>query len=417
MIYKITAPTHLSTTIQLPSSKSISNRALVISAFSGSSELPLNLSDCDDTDVILRALSEMPPTINIKAAGTSMRFMTVYLAATDSGEHILTGTERMLHRPIGILVDALQRLGAEIDYEGVEGYPPLRIRGHRLEGGPLEISGSVSSQFISALLMAGPTMDKGMELTLTGNIISRPYIDLTLCVMRDFGAQVEWTGPNQIRVSPQPYRPTPYSIENDWSSASYWYEIMALLGDTDSEVRLTGLTDGSKQGDSAARYLSSILGVKTTFDISEKGVPTTVTLRNHGTTLPRFDVSFVNQPDLAQTYIVASALMNIPFHFKGLSTLRIKETDRIDAMMREMRKIGYVLKTNRDNDLYWDGERCTPALTPVIDTYEDHRMALSFAPASIKIPGIRINQPTVVTKSYPHYWDDLRQAGFLIEEE
>ena len=220
MRYKITAPDLLDTTIHLPSSKSISNRALIIHALSGSDTLPENLSDCDDTEVTLRALRDMPYTIDIKAAGTAMRFMTAYLAVTDSGEHVITGTERMQHRPIGILVNALRSLGACIDYLGEEGYPPLRITGRQLNGGYVEMAGNVSSQYISAMLMSGPAMRNGMRLRLTGDIISRPYIDLTLCTMRDFGAEVEWTGPDMIEVSAKPYVDTHYLIENDWSAAS-----------------------------------------------------------------------------------------------------------------------------------------------------------------------------------------------------
>lgn len=416
MRYKITAPERINATIDLPSSKSISNRALVIHALSGGSEPPANLSDCDDTEVIIRALRDMPPTIDIMAAGTAMRFMTAFLAVTDSGEHIITGTDRMCHRPIGILVDALRLLGASIDYVGEEGYPPLKIRGRKLDGGHLDVPGNVSSQFISALLIAGAVMREGMELHLTGNIISRPYIDLTLCTMRDFGAKVEWTGPDTIEVAPQVYRPTPYFIENDWSAASYWYEMLCLSSE-DSRVRLKGLTDGSRQGDSVTRYISSLLGVKTTFGVREKGIPTTVTLKRHPINLPRMEYSFVNQPDLAQTYIVTCALLGIPFHFKGLATLRIKETDRIEALKREMLKLGFVVRSTIDSDLIWDGERCTPDLHPIIDTYEDHRMALAFAPASAHFPGLRINNPSVVSKSYPRYWEHLRQAGYIIEEE
>lgn len=416
MRYKITAPSSLDATIQLPASKSISNRALVIHALTGGSEPPTNLSDCDDTEVIVRALRDMPPTIDIKAAGTAMRFMTAYLAVTDSGEHILTGTERMRHRPIGILVDALRRLGADIEYVGSEGYPPLRIRGRRLSGGMVEMAGNVSSQYISAMLIAGATMSQGMELHLTGSIISRPYIDLTLCTMRDFGAEVEWTGPDTIRVSARPYRPTPYFIENDWSAASYWYEMVALSGGR-YKVQLEGLTDGSRQGDSVVRYLTSLLGVRTKFGVRDKGVPTTVTLSSHPIRLPRMEYNLINQPDLAQTMIVTCAMMDIPFHFQGLSTLRIKETDRIEALKRELLKLGYVVRNNADNDLIWDGTRCEADTHPVINTYDDHRMALAFAPAAIRYPGLRINDPQVVTKSYPQYWDHLRAAGFKIEEE
>ena len=417
MRYRITPPEHIDTTVKLPASKSISNRALVIHALSGGELLPDNLSDCDDTDVIVSALQEMPYVIDIKAAGTAMRFMTAYLAVTESGEHVITGTERMKHRPIGILVDALRRLGADIEYEGEEGFPPLRIRGKRLHGGNIEMAGNVSSQFISALLMAGPAMDQGMRLQLTGGIISRPYIDLTLCTMRDFGAQVEWTGPDSIEVHPKPYRPTPYLIENDWSAASYWYEILALRGQEDSHVTLRGLMDGSRQGDSVARYLFSLLGIKTTFATGEMGVPTSVGLRYRQARLPRLDFNFVNQPDLTQTYVVTCALMGIPFHFTGVKTLRIKETDRIEALKTEMRKLGFVVESHDDNELIWNGARCEADSHPVIDTYEDHRMALAFAPACFVFPGLRIDSPMVVTKSYPHYWEDLRQAGFLIEEE
>ena len=195
MQYILEAPTLLNTTVNLPASKSVSNRALIIHALAGGAEQLKNLSDCDDTDVIVQAMREMPYEINIKAAGTAMRFMTAYLAATP-GEHVLTGTERMKHRPIGILVDALRRLGAQIDYVGEEGFPPLRIAGERLMGGTLEIAGNVSSQYISALLMVAPVFQKGLELHLTGDVISRPYIDLTLWMMREYGAQADWTGNN-----------------------------------------------------------------------------------------------------------------------------------------------------------------------------------------------------------------------------
>ena len=416
MRYKITAPETLDTTVKLPASKSISNRALVIHALSGGNQMPDNLSDCDDTEVIVRALRDMPYTIDIKAAGTAMRFMTAYLAVTDSGEHIITGTERMQHRPIGILVEALRRLGADIEYVGAAGYPPLRIRGRQLEGGTVEMEGNVSSQFSAAMLIAGAAMRQGMELRLTGSVISRPYIDLTLCTMRDFGAEVEWTGPDTIRVCARHYCPTPYFIENDWSAASYWYEIVALSGGH-YHVQLEGLTDGSRQGDSVVRYLMSLLGVRTKFGVLDKGVPTTVTLSSHPIRLPRMEYNLINQPDLAQTMVVTCALMDIPFHFHGLSTLRIKETDRIVALIRELGKLGYVVKSNADNDLIWDGTRCEVKAHPVIDTYDDHRMALAFAPAALRFPEIRINNPSVVTKSYPQYWDHLRAAGFVIEEE
>lgn len=416
MRYVISAPNHLDTTIDLPASKSISNRALVMHALSDGKTFPDNLSDCDDTQVMVNALRDMPPIIDIKAAGTAMRFLTAYLAVTDSGEHIITGTERMKHRPIGTLVDALRRLGADIEYTEDEGYPPLRIHGHQLDGGWVEVPGNISSQYISALLIAAPAMRNGMNLHLASGVISKPYIELTLCTMRDFGAEVEWTGPDSIEVKPHPYHTKPYFIENDWTSASYWYEMMSLA-DEDSEVHLTGLTDGSLQGDSMVRYLFNMFGVKTTFANTEKGVPTTITLRRHPISLPRLDYSFVNQPDLAQTVVLACVLKGIPFHFQGLNTLRIKETDRIEALKKELLKLGYVVRSNALNDLIWTGERCRADVHPVIDTYKDHRMAMAFAPAAFLFPGLRIDDPNVVTKSYAKFWDDLRRAGFQITEE
>ena len=388
MTYRITAPQQLETEINLPASKSISNRALIIYALSGRKTMPEHLSDCDDTVVMVNALRDMPETIDIKAGGTAMRFLTAYLAVTP-GEHTITGTERMRHRPINILADALRRLGADVAYEENEGFPPLRIKGRQLQGGSLEVQGDVSSQFISALLMIAPGMEKGLTLHLTGDIISRPYIDLTLCTMRNFGADAEWTDNDTIEVKPQPYTPQDYYIESD----------------------------GSLQGDSVVKYLFSMLGIKTSFSSRTRNVPTTVTLRKTGLVSARLDYNFINQPDLAQTFVVTCALMGVPFHFTGLATLHIKETDRIVALKTEMRKLGYVISDGDGTELIWDGERCEPEENPVIDTYEDQRMALAFAPAASQIPGLGINNPQVVTKSYPHFWKDLADAGFLISEE
>ncbi|MBP3775512.1 MAG: 3-phosphoshikimate 1-carboxyvinyltransferase [Prevotella sp.] len=412
--YTISAPQSLQHTAKLPASKSISNRALIIHALSGGTILPDNLSNCDDTEVIIAALKDNPYEINIKAAGTAMRFMTAFLAVKDGEEHVLTGTERMKHRPIGILVDALRFLGADIEYVNHEGFPPLRIRGKQLEGGLLEVPGNISSQYISALLMIGPILSNGLTLRLTGDIISRPYIDLTLWTMREFGADAEWGDYETIVVHPQPYKNHPYYIENDWSSASYWYEMVALSKDQEATVHLEGLMDGSKQGDSSLRYIFSLLGVKSTFKTKKQGVPTTVTIQQSRHCVPRLEYDFVNSPDLAQTFVVTCALLNVPFHFRGLSTLKIKETDRIEALKKEMRKLGYVIKDINESELLWDGERCEPDLKSGIDTYEDHRMALAFAPAAFHFDALRINNPQVVTKSYPNYWDDLKNSHFSI---
>lgn len=413
MIYSIQAPSSIRTVVDLPASKSISNRALAICALMGDVTHRIdNLSDCDDTQVMIAAVRGDSRVIDIGAAGTAMRFMTACLAVMP-GTRVITGTERMKHRPIGILVDALRRLGAHIEYMGESGFPPLRVTGCTLEGGYLDIPGSISSQYISALLMIGPMLERGLTLKLTGGITSRPYIDLTIHVMHDFGARVEWSDFDTIEVEPVPYVARPYTIENDWSAASYWYEIMALHGNREDEVRLTGLSDGSRQGDSVVRYIFSMLGVKTSFTEDDRH---DVALRNIPTRLKRLEYDFKNQPDMAQTFVVSCALLGVPFRFTGLSTLRIKETDRIEAMKTEMRKIGYIISDGDGGELRWDGERCEPDANPVIDTYDDHRMALAFAPVALRLPGLCINNPQVVSKSYPHFWDDLKKAGFQINE-
>jgi len=412
MTYKIYPPSELKQTIVLPASKSISNRALVIHALSGGEDVPENLSHCDDTDVMVAALRDMPYEINIKAAGTAMRFMTAFLSVTE-GEHIITGTDRMKHRPISVLVDALRSLGADIEYAGEEGFPPLKVTGHALEGGSLDIPGNVSSQYISALLMIAPMMKNGLKLHLVGEIISRSYIELTINMMTEYGADVDWIGKDTLMVKPKPYVSRPYYIENDWSASSYWYEMLALTSDGDAEVRLPGLMDGSSQGDTVVKYIFSLLGVKTTFDTKQQRVPSTITLRHSGMYLPRMKFDFTNCPDLAQTVVCTCCGLDIPFDFTGLSTLKIKETDRIEALKTELRKLGFVIRSVNDNELIWDGERCEPTMEP-IDTYEDHRMAMAFAPLAMRFNSLQINNPEVVSKSYPNYWKDLLAARFII---
>ncbi len=414
MTYKITAPKQLSAAIKLPASKSISNRALIIHALSGGNIMPDNLAICDDTNVVVKALETMPHTIDIKAAGTAMRFLTAYLSVTP-GEHIITGTERMMHRPIGILVEALRTLGADIAYVGEEGYPPLQIHGASLDGGRVCIPGNVSSQYVSALLLVGPNLKKGLELQLTGSIVSRPYIDLTLWLMKEYGAEADWTAGDTITVKPKPYGQRRFLIENDWSAASYWYEMTALYDRDAAKVRLGGLMDASKQGDSIIKHIFSLLGVKTAFGDHEEDKPTLVTLTPKLGSVSRIDFDFINCPDLAQTVVVTCCALDIPFHFKGLASLKIKETDRIEALKRELRKVGYLVRSANDCELTWEGSRCEPSWEP-IDTYEDHRMAMAFAPLAIKYPGLAINHPDVVTKSYPTFWNDLQSAGFTIQK-
>ena len=403
----ITSPRKIQVSVSLPASKSICNRALIINALTQDC-LPLkNLSDCDDTQVMQTALSALQPVIDIKAAGTAMRFLSAFLAVSE-GTHIITGTQRMQQRPIGILVNALRSLGADITYIGKEGFPPLRITGKNLPNKEVTLSGSVSSQYISALLMIGPTLTNGLTLTLTDEIISRPYIDLTLKLMSDFGAKVKWINDHQLKVEPHPYCPTAYTIENDWSAASYWYEICALSDD--AIIQLPGLFPNSPQGDSIVAELFSVLGVESRI---EKQV---LTLHKTAKKANRLEYNFINQPDLAQTFVVTCALLNIPFHFNGLQSLKIKETDRITALIKEMKKLGYVLTETNGCSLSWNGERCTPDANPCVTTYDDHRMAMAFAPACFIYKNLQVNDPDVVNKSYPQYWQHLINAGFHIKE-
>ena len=438
--------------IVLPASKSISGRALIINALSGSAMLPENLSDSDDTEAMLRALASLGPTpnpslagrggdttrrpytptptreepekgqeaspIDIGAAGTAMRFLTAYLSVTP-GEHVITGSERMRHRPISILVDALRQLGADITYLGEEGFPPLRIVGKNgLEGGALTVAGGVSSQFISALLMIAPTLTRGLRLTLTGEIASRPYLDMTMSMMRDFGAKAEWQGKDVIEVQPGSYQQRPYHIESDWSAASYWYEMVAVSPDADAQIDLVGLHHDSIQGDSKVWQMFRELGVTTQYFVEPDGTEV-IRLRKGGGVTCHFSCDFTHQPDLAQTLAVTCALLGVPFHLYGLHSLRIKETDRIAALMEEL---GKVFKMEEgDGELLWDGYYEIGDWEELLyeplefDTYEDHRMAMSLAPVCLRVGGeIRINNPQVVSKSYPGFWDDLKKVGFIV---
>lgn len=458
MQYKILSPGSVNSSIVLPSSKSISNRALAIGALAGSIASITNLSDCDDTEVMQRWLTERPSTVDVGAAGTSMRFSTALLAV-GHGEHVITGSERMKNRPIKILVDALRRLGADITYVDKEGYPPLRIVGKGgLSCGSVSLPGNVSSQYISALMMIGPYLKDGLILTLTDKVISRPYIEMTMSLMRQFGAKVYWdcssdesngtvdeycnsnstvdelchsngtvdeslesnsaddksTESNVIIVEPGRYAVKSYNVESDWSAASYWYEMVALSSEGDARVLLPGLYEDSLQGDSKGREVFSLLGVKTEY--TKDGVLLSKKTREVDT----LEYDFVQMPDLAQTFVVTCCMMGVPFHFTGLESLKIKETDRIVALKNEMAKLGFDLEDRNDSELLWDGRR--RALTAeeydsvAIDTYEDHRMAMAFAPVALVNGSIRINNPHVVSKSYPRYWDNLLAAGFQFEQ-
>ncbi|MCD8262728.1 MAG: 3-phosphoshikimate 1-carboxyvinyltransferase [Tannerellaceae bacterium] len=408
MSYLIKRPLKvINASIQLPASKSISNRVLILNALSYSPYDIRNLSDCDDTEVMIKALTSNGRDFDIKAAGTAMRFLTAFLSKV-VGEWTITGTERMKNRPIRILVDALNALGARIEYMEKEGYPPLRIFGSALQGGAISLAGGVSSQYISALLMVAPLMEKGLTLMLEGNIISRPYIHLTLQLMKQFGVVATWEG-QTIRVEPQEYKPVPFVVESDWSAASYWYSIAAISKSTG--IELPGLFENSLQGDAAGAQLFSKLGVDTTY--TDQGIRLNYT----GNVTDRLEYDFVNEPDLAQTFVVVCVALDIPFRFTGLQSLKIKETDRMEALKTELKKYGYLLTDHDNSILEWNGEKCQPESAPVIATYEDHRMAMAFAPLAVMYPqGICIADPEVVSKSHPGFWNDLRKAGFIITE-
>ncbi|MDR3118908.1 MAG: 3-phosphoshikimate 1-carboxyvinyltransferase [Mediterranea sp.] len=411
MHYQLTFPSRrIHAAVALPPSKSISNRVLIIHALAGGNCLPANLSDCDDTRVMVEALSrrrgEGEGVIDIMAAGTAMRFLTAYLSVTP-GVHVITGTERMRQRPIRILVDALRELGAAIEYMENDGYPPLRITGKALAGQAISLKGDVSSQYISALLMIAPTLQEGLRLSLAGEIISRPYIDLTLQLMETFGVQAGWDSESSLSIRHQPYRSTPFTVESDWSAASYWYQLLALA--QSGEVELRGLLPDSHQGDSRGAEIFSRLGVSTTF--TDRGA----LLKKTGCCTARLDEDMTGVPDLAQTIAVTCALLNIPFSLRGLQTLKIKETDRMAALIAETAKLGYAIGERNNAELFWNGERIPPQEQPLIQTYEDHRMAMAFAPAAIRLPQLAIAEPQVVTKSYPAYWEDLKKAGAHIQ--
>lgn len=404
--YKISPPDTIHTTVQLPASKSMSNRALILNALSISHYPIRNLSDCEDTRVIIDAFNSDSNVFDVKGAGTAMRFLTAFLAGME-GEWIIKGSKRMHERPIHPLVETLIALGAEIDYLEKDGFPPLRIKGRKLRGGEVYLSGNISSQFISALLMIAPLMEQGLIMHIEKKVVSKPYIDLTMAMMKQCGVIAKWHN-NDILVKPQTYQAIELSVETDWSAASYWYEIVSLM--PGSEVKLTGLQKKSLQGDANVTNLFSDLGVTTEY------VDDGIIIRHAKKKTKKFFHDFVNEPDLAQTFAATCCFMGVPFLFSGIQSLKIKETDRVQALINELKKLGFVLRENDIGMLEWDGERCFPEKEPAIDTCDDHRMAMSFAPGAIVLRSLIINDPHVVTKSYPHFWDDLKKAGFMIKK-
>lgn len=397
--------------IRLPASKSITNRALMLNALSGNRCQLQNMASCDDSHYMQAALQSKDAEKNIGAAGTAMRFLTAYYAARPGQEIVLTGSQRMKNRPIALLVDALRQLGADITYEEKEFYPPLRIRGKALQGGEIHIDGSISSQYLSALLMIAPLCEKGLILHIDGKINSKPYIQMTLSMMKAFGVEADWQD-CCIHIPAQTYMPPQiYKIEYDWSAASYWFEMVALSDD--AQVLLAGMQADSIQGDARVLEWFKQLGVQADF------LPEGLLLRSDRQHSPAtasvdaillpFEEDFSQQPDLAQTFVVTCAMQGRHFALSGLESLRIKETDRMAALQNEMAKLGFVLQVE-ENTLSWRGERSEPQEPLSIATYDDHRMAMAFAPAVLKWQGkqpIAIEQPAVVSKSYPEFFEQF----------
>ncbi len=394
----------ISADLDLPSSKSESNRALIIQALANDEITLHNLSSARDTQTMIRLLQSREQVLDVIDAGTTMRFLTAYFSATGKNQ-ILTGTPRMCKRPIGELVDALRNLGAEIDYWKQEGYPPLHIKHLTpIQGGKIHMKGNVSSQFITALLLIAPKLKGGLDIQLVGEIYSRPYIEMTLSMMEYFGVQsiVDWEH-QLIKVNEAPYKASTYTIESDWSAASYWYS-MAALSDK-CTLTLKGLRDQSWQGDREIANIMKHFGVHTTFD--ETGAH--LSKSEHHISPQPLEIDFKEIPDMAQTVAVLSAAMNIPVYMSGLESLRIKETDRIFALQTELKKFGVRMLESSESVFHIQGD-FHPSSQP-IHTYEDHRMAMAFAPLSFIQQELQIEDPAVVGKSYPEFWEHLDLIG------
>ena len=408
MNLQLTAPQRASATIALPFSKSITNRALLIQALCANLPQVLHPALCDDTAMMVKALAHNTNTpIDIEGSGTAMRFLTAYFA-TSKGETVtLDGNQRMRQRPIGPLVDALRQLGADISYLGEEGFPPLLITGTTLHGGHVVMKGGVSSQFISAVMMIMPVIGGG-EIALEGDIVSAPYIHMTASVMRNMGATVDITG-NVITIGTG-YTGNDYVVEGDWSAAAPWYAIAATL--PGSAITLKGLMADSIQGDALLMELGRRLGIASHFDSDNMTLDTTHFIDCCCSNFADMSAT----PDLVPSWAVLMCLLERSFRMTGVRTLRHKESNRVEALREELLKLGYVLKIESEDAISWYGERVTAEQHPVIDPHGDHRMAMAFAPAAARFPGLVINNAEVVEKSYPAFWRHLRQAGFIVKE-
>lgn len=393
--------------IILNGSKSISNRVLIIQALSPASFEIKGLSNARDTVVLNNLLNKLEePLLDAGEAGTAYRFLTAFLAVKGN-DKILMGNKRMCERPIGVLADALNDLGANIQYIGKSGYPPLHIKVKSLSdwGCRIKINANVSSQFISALLMIAPVLPHGLELILEGKVISKPYIQMTLNLMEKFGAINIWHK-NMIKVPNQNYSSTPIKIEADWSAASYYYSLVAIADN--AEIQLNGLFEDSVQGDSVLVKMMEEFGVITTFN--KNGI----LLQKKPVGITGFNYDFSDCPDIAQTLAVLCAALNIPAVLTGLETLSIKETDRISALKTELSKLGCKVHTTADTIHIEKGIRNINQRAN-ISTYKDHRMAMSFAPLALVFDNLTIQDKEVVNKSYPQFWEDFKTLGLFFD--
>ncbi|MBC8984608.1 3-phosphoshikimate 1-carboxyvinyltransferase [Pedobacter sp. N36a] len=409
-LVSFTGNTEIHTEITLTGSKSECNRALIISASSKGAVKVENMSIAADSVTLERILNQISTaaphqqTVDVGPAGTAMRFLTAYLP-TLPGEFLLTGTERMKQRPIGILAEALKTVGADISYAEQEGFPPLNIQGPlKQTQATVKIKGDISSQYISALLMIAPTLEQGLTLQIEGELTSLPYVNMTLNMLEEAGISHSWDGQN-ISIQPQPFKAATLVVEPDWSAASYWYSIACLA--EKAEITLPYLKEKSLQGDSRIRSIMTAFGVKTT--TTAQGITLTSTDKDFGSEV----LDLKDCPDLAQTIIVCAAALKQNLAFTGLETLKIKETDRVKALQNELAKIGVTL--NEDNLVYTlDCENLHFPERVTFSTYEDHRMAMAFAPLSLLIKEVVLEEMDVVEKSYPDFWKDLQKAGFTV---
>lgn len=398
--------------VSIAGSKSETNRLLLLQALFPEIALD-NMSPAEDAKVMINALKTdlvsgaHPTEINIHHAGTAMRFLTAYFAMQEGSDVLLTGSARMQERPIRILVEALQELGADIQYEGASGFPPLRIKGKKLTGHQVTLQADVSSQYISALLLIAPAMEKGLQLTLTGAPTSIPYIKMTLALLEQIGVKTAFTK-NQITVFPKKpqdnRQPITLTIESDWSSASYFYAIVAL-SDEGTQITLSSFKKNSRQGDRLLKDIYERFGVETTYSQNN------IILRKMKRDLSFLSLHLNDTPDLAQTIAVTGFALGVGCHLTGLHTLKIKETDRLMALQNELTKLGAKVAITEDTITVEPADRIRENIS--IKTYNDHRMAMAFAPLALRVPLV-IEEAEVVSKSYPDFWDDLKKIGFDI---